>query len=103
MITSVQGIAWLNRDNVIDIALSDDGVLINHALITRILLFFGTQIIDSAITPSLFDLSSQSKVVFKPGFSGLAIGSYQVGVVTYDVSNPDGLRWGDVVIIVKQG
>ena len=57
-------IAWLDRDNTIDIALSDDGVLINHALITRILLVFDAITIDSTATPTLFDLTNAGKIIF---------------------------------------
>jgi hypothetical protein len=103
LITKSPEIAWLNRDNVIHIALSNDNVLINHTLVTRILMFFSTQTIDSAATPTLFDFSKTDYIVFKPGSSGLPLGTYTVGIVTYDSSNPDGVRWGDDTIVVKQG
>jgi len=96
-------IAWLSRDNVINIALSNDGILINHSLITRILLFFGSTIIDSAITPTTFDLTNVAKVVFKPRLIPIIPGTYAVSIVTYDSSNPDGIAWGNVSINVKQG
>jgi hypothetical protein len=96
-------IAWLNRNNTIDIALSDDGALINHTLITRILLVFDTLTIDSQSNPALFDLTNAAKVVFKPGASSLTVGTYEVRVITYDASNTLGIVWGDQRMTVNQG
>jgi len=97
-------IAWLDRDNTIDIALSDDGVLINHALITRILLVFDAITIDSATVPALFDLTGAAKIVFKPGASTTLVpGTFDVRIITYDASNPNGIVWGDERLQVKQG
>jgi len=95
--------AWLNRDNTIDIALHDDGVLINHTLITRILLIFDSITIDSTATPTVFDMTNASKVVFKPGYAAtLVIGAYDVGIITYDPSNPLGIYCGTSRIDVRQ-
>jgi hypothetical protein len=96
-------IAWLDRDNTIDIALYDDGVLINHALVTRILLVFDTVTIDSNTSPAMFELSGSDKIVFKPATSTLSEGTYEVRVVTYDIVNTNGIVWGDERITVMQG
>jgi hypothetical protein len=96
-------IAWLDRNNTIDIVLYEDGVLINHTLITRMLLVFDAVTIDSNTSPAMFDFSSAQKVVFKPLTSTLAEGTYEVRVITYDVINTDGIVWGDGRITVMQG
>jgi hypothetical protein len=95
-------IAWLNRDNTIDIALYDDGVLINHSLVTRILLVFDTVTIDSSASPAMFTFAAD-KIVFKPTAATLAEGTYEVRIITYDISNTNGIVWGDERITVIQG
>lgn len=101
----MSNLAFLNRNNTIDIILKNDGVVINHTLITRILLIFDTLTIDSQTAPALFDLTNAGKIVFKPGASALTVGAHSVTVVTYDASNALGVVWNDVgsmTIIVKQ-
>ena len=95
--------AWLNRNNTIDIALCNDGVAIDHTIITRILLIFDEITIDSVATPTVFDLTNPAKVVFKPGYSAsLSIGAFDVGIITYDPSNTLGIFWGTFRIDVRQ-
>ena len=97
-------IAWLDRDNTIDIMLSDNGVPIDHSLITRILLVFNALTIDSVTSASLFDLTGQDKIVFKPGASTTLVpGSFNMRIVTYDQLNTDGVVWGDEHILIMQG
>ena len=94
--------AYLNRNNTIDIELYNDGVLINHTLLSRVLLIFDSVTIDSTATPTVFDLTHTDKIVFKPGYSAtLVVGAYNVGVITYDPSNPLGVYWNTFRIDVR--
>lgn len=95
-------IVYINRDNVIALSLLSDSVAISHDAITRCQLQVGDTLLDSAVTPDLFDLSNNDKVILKLGASTLTAGRYPAKLIVFDLNNHLGLVWGDFVITVKQ-
>ena len=96
--------AWLGRNNTVEIELYDNaGLLINHSLITRMLIVLGTLTLDSNVEPSAFVFTNPLKVVFLPSESlVLTAGYYTSKIITYDSTNTKGLVWNGRDIIVRQ-
>ena len=90
---------YKNRDNGIKLQLSNNGDVINHGLLTRIVLDFNDSVtVDSSINPEFFDMSAATSFTVKLGQSSLAVGVYTVDVIGYDASNPHGVMYGTIFL-----
>jgi hypothetical protein len=97
----LEEIIYNNRDNSIALALSADGSTINHASVTRCQVLVGATLIDSQVTPALFDLTAADRLTFKLGAAGLTVGRYTASLIVYDATHTNGIVWGQFVAIVK--
>ncbi len=86
-------IVYSGHDNRPRITISQDGVPMDFAAVTRITLAlrgFAT-LIDSAVDAGLIDWSAGAGVVsFDLGAAGIPVGLYQGTLVAYDALHPDG-------------
>lgn len=90
----IHAIFYANRDNSHDLQLTEAGAIINHALITRVVLEFTGGSIDSQATPALFTLGQSDRITLKLGSSiALTEGTHAVRIVIYDATHPNGIVW----------
>lgn len=92
---------YLGRDNSVALALSSDGVAITHNALTRCQVLVGSTLVDSAVSPALFDLSNADRLILKFGASTLTAGRYLSRLVVFDSTHTNGLVWGDFFLTVK--
>lgn len=97
---------YIGRDNTIDLLLTEDGVSIDHSLITRVIVDLndtaGTTI-DSDVSPGAFSWD-EGKLVLSLGHEGIATGSYNADLIVYDPINTSGIQWQPRVgILVTNG
>ena len=88
------------RDNPIGLQLLTDGQPADTNAITRMLLELSrrgtTQIIDSITETDVFDWSvGNGAAIIQLGGLALTPGRWSAKLVVFDVSNPNGLVWGD--------
>lgn len=98
---SLREIIYLNRDNDITLALSNNGVVIDHSSLTRVQLYIDDYLFDSLTLPNSFDFSNPSKLIISLGIQTIPIGKYKGRLYVYDLDNELGVAWGDITIIVK--
>lgn len=92
-------LVFSDRDNESRLELRRDDVpLVDHSVISRIVLTFGTVAVDSDVTPAIFDLSSAGYIGVKLGGQGLRVGRHYANVTTYDGSHPNGEAWGKPIL-----
>lgn len=88
---------FLGHDNIIDMVLTSDGDTVNITNTTRATAAFGSTLIDSETSLSVFDWSEGGEgllhMVF--GEESIPVGSYKVVLTLYDVVNTDGIVWDD--------
>lgn len=96
--------------NAEEMILQESGAAADLSLITRMVLVFGTLIIDSLTSPAAFDWSlkitaleaarnprlkiGDCKLELQLGFSSIPEGHYKAPLIVYDADNPNGLFWG---------
>ena len=102
----LEEIVYLGCDNAIELALMSAEadalpIAINHTAIDRCQVMVGTTLIDSATSPSLFDLTSATQITLKFGESALPVGRLLSTIKIFDVGHPLGLTWGQLYITVK--
>ena len=98
----IEETVYLNRNNDIALRLSSDGATITHTALTRCQVLVGdTNLIDSQVTPTLFDLTYADKLTLKFGASSLTPGRYTAKLYVFDDAHPLGLFWGEFVLQVK--
>ena len=97
-------VVYLGHDNTIDVQLLEDGVITDLSSVTRMTLDFAGTVIDSGIHSNVFDWSAGN------GLLNIALGaqtiteeSYLARLVVYDPVNADGVVWGHVDILVRDG
>ena len=98
---SLREIIYKNRDNDIIIALVHNGVVINHTTLTRVQLYVGDYLFDSATLPSAFDFTNPAKLVISLGTQEIPVNKYKGRLYAYDLDNELGIAWGELLIIVK--
>lgn len=87
-------VVYTGRSNTLRLQLTEDGVAIAHNTVSKLAVEVGVTVFDSAINPSLFDLSNASYFVLKLGAAGLSTGVYPARLILYDTGpNQDGLVW----------
>jgi len=88
---------FIGRDNETELALTVGGaVLADHTTITRMTVTLrgaGT-VVDSAVSPALFDFTNTDKVVLTLGGATLPVGVFWADVVIYTALQPGGIAWG---------
>jgi hypothetical protein len=75
------------RANLVALTLLNNNVpLVDHASITRVVIYVGSTIYDSATLPALFDLTKATHIEFKPGSAAPSLneGTYECKLVIYD-------------------
>ena len=91
-----------DRDNTVDLLLKADGVAQDLSAVTRMVVADKQGIfeIDSNLMPSAFDWDSETtgKVVLTLGHSDIASGTYVCRLIVYDLSNTEGIMWGELVL-----
>ncbi len=92
---------YLGRDNTIVVSLISNGEAIIHNMLNRVQALVGTTLIDSSVSPDLFDLTNADRMILKFGQAGLLVGTYTCRLVVYDNANENGLVWGNFAIVVK--
>jgi hypothetical protein len=97
----IEEVVYLGRDNSIALSLSSDGAAIVHNALTRVQVLAGATLIDSAVSPALFDLTKADRITLKFRLAGLTTGRYPCTLVVFDTLNTNGLVWGGFVIVVK--
>ena len=92
-------VVYLNRDNTFDRQLKTDGAAQVLTAVTRMIVedIGGRFTVDSNIESSAFDWDNPTTghVIFNFGDVSLPAGIYQVRLIVYDPTNPDGIVWGD--------
>lgn len=96
----LQEIIYQNRDNTIELALQNNGITIDHALLMRVQLDLQSVVLDSNTHPEYFDFTHTDRLIMKFGGSGLAAGGYSARLIIYDTDHPNGLVWGSVFKVV---
>ena len=97
----IEETVYLARDNVVELALTSDGVAITHNELTRCQVMVGLVLIDSAVSPLLFDLSNVDRLILKFGAAALTAGRYSARLTVFDSTHTNGLVWGDFVLVVS--
>lgn len=97
----LEEMVYTGRDNRIGLALSSDGVALNHTIITRCQLLVGGTLLDSSLTPAYFDLTLTDRILFKLGQAGLTLGKHVAELFVFDAAHTNGVRWCSLVITVK--
>ena len=88
------------HDNIIALSLSIDKEAINHSGIVQVQLYVGSTLIDSIVNPDYFDTSNEDRLIIKLAHAGIKTGRYETRLIIYDIFNPDGLVWGDIMLVV---
>lgn len=97
----IEELVYLDRDNEIVLRLSSDGTTITHSGLTRIQLLVGSTLLDSQVTPALFDFAHADRLILKLGGSGMTAGRYPTTLYVFDESHPLGIHWGAFMLTVK--
>lgn len=91
--------AYNGRDNTIDLLLTADGVAVDLAAVTRMIIedCGGSFAIDENDDASVFDRDTgvTGKVIIALGAQAIDAGRYQVRLIVYDPINDDGIVWDD--------
>lgn len=98
---SISESIYIGRDNTIELALSVDGVDLNHTGIVRCQVKIGSTMIDSDVTPELFDFTHADRLVLMFGDAGLNEGECTAKLYVFDANNQHGLYWGEFQLTVS--
>lgn len=101
----VAEIAYLGRDNAIDLQLKADGEVVDLSSVTQIDLVERDSAwsVSSATSPSVFDWSAGDGVLsLVLGEESIPEGAYRCYLVIYDPTNTDGIVWDDFRLTVKE-
>jgi len=104
----IEETVFLGRNNAIKLQLAVDNVVIDHSSIIRAQVeirnpSIGTTILDSNISPDLFDLTGTDELTLLFGQSMLAIGRYSATLVVFDTGHINGLIFGNLALNVVSG
>ena len=97
----IEELVYLDRDNEIVLRLSSDGTTITHSGLTRVQLLVGDTLLDSQVTPALFDFTQADRLILKLGESDLTPGRYAATIYVFDDTHTLGLMWGALIITIK--
>jgi hypothetical protein len=90
-----------NTENIYKIALTVDGVLTNHSLITAAELrtLEGVTIASSTAIPSVYDFTNAGYIAVKLGLITAAAGTYTCRLITKDAIHTTGISWDTDIIL----
>jgi hypothetical protein len=97
-------VLWIGRDNTIDVLLKTNGVAQDLSEVTHMALVFSGVTFTSVGRSTWFDWASGTTGQLSlalGGVTGVSPGVYDVRLIVYDVSNPDGVMWGFIPTLVK--
>ena len=94
------------RDNTIDLLLKDENGIADLSSVTRMDLVASGAWTVSNSDPSSFPIQwvgtgQQGKVMLRLGDESLPVGTYTASLVVFDPSNPDGIVWGKIGLIIE--
>ena len=93
---------YKDRDNTNDFILMADGIAVDLAGVTKMVLDFGSGIsVDSSVTAGVFDWSGGSGglILTLGEVSALVVGSrYRPELIVYDATNTNGVNWGQITV-----
>jgi hypothetical protein len=92
---------YIGRDNTIELALTIDGNVINHTLITRVQLIMGGTVLDSDVSPAFFNFANPDRLIMRLGGAGFAAGRHSATLIIYDAGSPNGIVWGNLALNFK--
>lgn len=96
--------AYLNTGNSFGITFKSNELPIDHTLITKLQLFFTSNLIlSSAVYPDCFDFTEGEVKVYVGRSDIIPVGNYKVQAKVFDSDHPDGEVWGlPISIVVKE-
>ena len=83
----------LGRNSDVSVSFSVNCMAISHDLLTRVQLYASTILIDSDITPELFDFTRADRLTIHLGQSALVAGRYNCRFYLFDSTNTLGKVW----------
>lgn len=95
-------IAYVGRDNTIELELTEDGVAVPVSSLTRVILDLGAHKIDSDQEPAIVFDWSGSNLVMKLGLANdiaTYIGTYPARLIIYTTVQTSGIVWLDPIVI----
>lgn len=97
----IEEVIYNGRSNTIALSLTSDNAVIVHNTLSRCQVYVDAMLIDSNVSPALFDLTNADRLLLKFGQAGLAAGSHTATLVVFDALNINGLVWDSFVLVVK--
>jgi len=99
-------VVYLDHDNTVDRILVADDVAQSLSNVTKIIALFGTKIIeskDAAAGPIKWNQGGYDtgEIRFVLRNQPIPPGDYDVPVITYDASNPNGIVWDYIKFTIK--
>jgi hypothetical protein len=102
---------YLNRQNIIGLTFryrspsSQDTTLFPLTSTTRMVVFVDGITIDSALTPAVFDWTSEAGKLYLDlgSVSGLRVGIFKARVILYNATFTKGKTWGYFLLHIKEG
>lgn len=97
-------IVYLSNANTIERVLTrNDRALTaaEYGAITRCQVLVGATLLDSAVSPTLFDLTQTDRIVLKFGSAALQTGKRLATLVVFDDAHPAGLVWDQFSLTVR--
>lgn len=93
----LRGVTYLNRDNPIELVLTENDTAINHTAITRVRLELpDAVVIDSDTEPALFDIGQADKITLLLGEADVDPGTYTTRLIIFTGDYPNGLVWMEI-------
>jgi len=97
----VESNAWYNNhNNTIEWQLTLDKTVIDHTVITRVVLSMARDGAKPVVTDSdiaedapVFDFSNADRLIIKPDKKTLPEGDYKADLIIYDAANSKGILW----------
>ncbi len=97
---------YLGRDNTIDLLLKDEKGPVDLADVTKVDLVLSDTVTVSDSVPTDYPIQwsgtgATGKIIMQLGGEDIPAGSYRARLIIYDPSNPDGIVWDELGIVVK--
>ena len=100
----------LGANNIVELGLTESGALLPatgtglaYANITSVQIKVGSTLIDSSISPELFDLTPTDKICLLFGEAPLVPGTFYAKLRIFTADAPLGLMWVRFTIIIEDG
>lgn len=96
----IEEIAYIARDNTIELSLLSNGEPIVHTGILRCQIAIGNLLLDSATLNDAFDLSNADRIILRLGDTAVVAGDYTAKLYVFDLNSIEGLYWGSFSLTV---